>query len=133
MSAAEIKAFKQVFEAKPSSEDLEERLKDRNAQHLFQDLKLQCDMYSLNLAQEEANRKKFPELKGTYSPTLDVHDVSKKAHYFRNALIRLARLENDDITMGELKHADPALYYRACFELYTAVHNEKKPFKFLKF
>lgn len=129
----ELLAFKRTFESKPHSVQLEERIKDYDAEHFFKDLAFQCDMYSVQLSQQEANRKMFPELKGCWSPTLDVHDVSKKSHYFRIALIELRKLDNPNMTMEQLKEDYPALYYRACFELYTAVHHEKKPFKFLRF
>lgn len=135
----ELLAFKSAFEAKPRFAELEERIKDHDAEHLFKDLVFQCDTYSLHLAQQDANKKRFPELKGYWSPTLDVHDVSKKSHYFRIALKELRELKKLDkldslqITMEHLKELHPVLYYRACFELYTAIHDEKKPFKFLRF
>ena len=129
----ELNTFKSLFEIKPHSKELEDKIKEHNAECLFQDLTFQCDTYSLHLAQQESNKKKFPELRDSYSPTLDIHDVSKRAHYFKNALTKLKKLEKQDITMGQLKEKDPTLYYRSCFELYTAVHHEKKPFTFLKF
>ncbi len=132
----ELLAFKNAFEAKPHYAELEERVKDHDAEHLFKDLAFQCDTYSLYLAQQDTNKKMFPELKCCWSPTLDIHDVSKKSHYFRIALRELERLDKLDspqITMEQLKELHPVLYYRACFELYTAIHHEKKPFTFLRF
>lgn len=133
----ELTTFKTLFDIKPHSKKLEDKIKDYNADQFFHNLIFQCDSYSIYITQQESNKKTFPELKEKYSPTLDIHDVSKRAHYFRNALTRLKRLEErlekKDITMHQLKEDDPVLYYRSCFELYTAIHNEKKPFEFLKF
>lgn len=131
--ADETYTFKTCFERRSGSDILEDRIRGRDAGQLMRDLAFQCETYSLDLAQQESNRRSFPGLGISYSDRLDVHDVSKKSLYFRKALSRLERLGRDSITMAELREADPPLYYRFCYELHTAINNDKKPFRFLKF